>query len=131
MLLKKFVAIFFLLIYGFTSVGATVHIHYCMGKYVGASLWQSKNEKCGKCGMVEKNKKGCCKDEHKQIKLSTDHQKAFTAFNYNTLISPAIVSDFIKVTFPQKQINALLPKVNAPPPKQAIPIYILNCIFRI
>jgi hypothetical protein len=48
-----------------------------MNQFVGASIWHSDNEKCGKCGMKEDaNKKGCCKDEVKVIKLKTDHQKA-------------------------------------------------------
>jgi hypothetical protein len=77
---KKLVVIFFLLIYGFASIGATVHTHYCMGEYVGTTLLENKNSKCGKCGMKEDaKKKGCCKDEHKEFKLKTDQQKASVA----------------------------------------------------
>jgi hypothetical protein len=74
---KKFVAILFLVIYGFGTIGATVHTHYCMGEYVGASLLQSKNSKCGKCGMKEDSKKkGCCQDEQKEFKLKIDQKKS-------------------------------------------------------
>jgi len=67
------------LLYMLSATGATVHIHYCMGKLVSAGLVDNdNNDRCGKCGMVEKSqKKGCCKDEHKTIKTN-DHQQAKT-----------------------------------------------------
>jgi hypothetical protein len=65
-----------------------------MNQYVGASVWHSDDDKCGKCGMKEDaNKKGCCKDEVKVIKLKTDHQKAS-------------VSNFAKVFFVPIEIPA-------------------------
>ena len=67
-----------MLIYGSATMGATVHLHYCMDELVGWSLWHSENEECGRCGMKE-DKTGCCKDEHKHFKLKADHQKAATA----------------------------------------------------
>ena len=71
--MKKAIAIFFLMIYAFTSVGATVHMHYCMGNFVESSLTENKNATCKKCGMKEvANKKGCCKDEVKEYKLKLD-----------------------------------------------------------
>jgi hypothetical protein len=77
---KKIIAIFFLITYGFTSIGATLHEHYCMNEYVGTTMWKATNERCGKCGMKEDaSKKGCCKDEQKEFKLKTDHEKTNTA----------------------------------------------------
>ena len=129
--MKKLVAIFFLITYGFTTVGATIHLHFCMDKFVGASLWHSSNNKCGKCGMTEKNKNGCCKDEHKQIKLKTDHQKTTVESVFLFAAFPAILTPFDTNLFAETTVTKGLPKSKTPPPKQDIPIYILNCVYRI
>lgn len=74
--MKKIAVIVLLLVYAGATTGATIHQHYCMNQFVGSSLWHTgKNSKCGKCGMKATNN-GCCKDEHKQAKLTTEHQKA-------------------------------------------------------
>lgn len=76
-----------------------------MNKFVGWNLTHGENEKCGKCGMKEDaTKKGCCKDEHKQLKIDADQQKSTIAslayFNCSPIISYPIYSyDF--------QINTL------------------------
>ena len=77
-LVKKIAIILLLFIYGFTTIGATVNVHYCMKKIVGWEIGRhNENEKCGKCGMTEsKTKKGCCKDEVKQVKLNGDYHKS-------------------------------------------------------
>ena len=70
--MKKIVAILLLIIYRSTAVGATIHLHCYMNEFVGRNLWHGdKENECGKCGMKEK-KGGCCKDQHKQLKLSAD-----------------------------------------------------------
>ena len=129
--MKKIAALFLLITYGFTSVGATVHVHYCMDKFVEVNLWQSKDKKCGKCGMKEKNKKGCCKEEKKLIKIEKAQQK--TTIDYKFLFEPstAILTAFTYYSFAETTIAESLPKANAPPPKQGVPFYILNCTYRI
>lgn len=76
--MKKIAVILLLLVYSTTTFGATVHLHYCMDKLVGWSLWQSKDEACGKCGMKEK-KGGCCKDEHKHFQLKENQVNSETS----------------------------------------------------
>lgn len=73
MLVKKAIVLLLLVLYSASSIGATIHLHYCMNQFAGWSFSSVKKEKCSKCGM--KNT-GCCKDEKKQIKLSEDQQKA-------------------------------------------------------
>ena len=101
--MKKIAVIFLLFIYGFSTLGATVHLHYCMNTFVNWSFTQNKNSKCGKCGMKEtKQKKGCCKDEKKQVKLKTDHQKASVAnyFSFNDFSTPAILPSYENYNLP-------------------------------
>lgn len=102
-----------------------------MDKFVGANLWHSKDDKCGKCGMTEKNKKGCCKDEHKQIKIDKAQQKTTSDYNFSFILSPAIHSAFTYYSFEETTITESLPQANAPPPKQGVSINILHCTYRI
>lgn len=82
--------------------------------------------------MESKSTKGCCKDEHKQIKLSGDqnHQEA-KAFVPQEFFSPIVLTPQFVYHFTQPSVAIALPKNNAPPPKKGVPIYILNQVFRI
>ncbi len=78
-------------VYGITTVGATVHVHYCMDKIIGWDLSQTESSTCGKCGMKENStKKGCCKDELKQLKIDNDYQTSTVAFLHKNFSVPAI-----------------------------------------
>ena len=130
--MKKIVAIFFLIIYSFTTVGATVHMHYCMSKLVGASLYHGKESKCEKCGMNKSATKGCCKDEHKFIKLEREHNQTQTLHDLSFFSTPIILPPFF--TYNQAIVSSITetyPSSNAPPNIQGQKLYILNCLFRI
>ncbi len=130
--MKKTAVIILLVIYSSTTIGATVHLHYCMDKFAGWSFWHSKNSKCGKCGMDKETKNnGCCKDEHKIIKTEKEHQQAQTIHEYNPIFSPAIVTVFPTYIFAIASTTETHPQINAPPPKHGVKLYILNCIYRI
>jgi len=103
-----------------------------MNEFVGWNLWHGdKDNECGKCGMKEK-KGGCCKDEHKQIKISDDQQyNQNVAFLFQQFFSTLILSHYSDYNFSQPSVAILLPKNNAPPPEQGTPIYILIRAFRI
>ena len=118
-----------LLTYGFATMGATIHMHYCMNEFVGWSLWHGeKDKKCGKCGMKEK-KGGCCKDEHKQIKLKTDHQKSAVAQYFQLVESPALVTPIADFSFIATSVSLNFPVSNAPPKIPRERLYILHCVF--
>lgn len=129
--MKKIVVILLLLIYGTATMGTTIHMHYCMNELVGWSLWHGeKDNKCGKCGMEEK-KGGCCKDEHKQIKLKTEHQKSATAQYIQFLDVPALLTTFADLSFKGTSISLDFPVSNAPPKIPRKRLYILHCVFLI
>ncbi len=131
--MKKLVAIFFLVAYGFASIGATLHTHYCMGDYVGTTFLENKGGKCGKCGMKESNKKnGCCKDEHKEFKLKTDHQKGNASYFLNTISAPVLLTPIPNYNFSLQQNSKFLPEDLRPPPNiQKQRLYILYASFLI
>ena len=130
--MKKVGAIFFLIIYGFTSLGATVHFHYCMDELVGVSLSHSKKEVCAKCGMEKESDSGCCKDVHKQIQLKDSHKKVDYSLRISDFNSISILSqaNFVITTlYPFTPIRDL---AIHPPPLINLPkLHILNCVFLI
>ncbi len=130
--MKTIVAIFFLIIYSFTTVGATVHMHYCMNKLIGSSLYHNKEKKCEKCGMRKSAIKGCCKDEHQFVKLEREHQKTQPIASVSFLFTPIVSPSF----FTYNQVTVSLTtetahESNAPPNTFRDKLYIHNCVFRI
>lgn len=109
-------------------------MHYCMNEFVGWNLWHGdKENECGKCGMKEK-KGGCCKDEHKQLKLSADQiHNQLKAFVFEQFLAPVILTDYPVYNFTQPQSAAVIfPKSNAPPNRwRNVPLYLSNCVFLI
>ena len=78
-------------VYGTTTVGATVHLHFCMNKFISFNFTETENKTCGKCGMKESaTKKGCCKDEVKQLKIDNDYQKSTLESFIKTFHVPTI-----------------------------------------
>ncbi|SFW83105.1 HYC_CC_PP family protein [Chitinophaga sancti] len=132
--MKKIVSLILAFLYVFSSTGATLHMHYCMGKLVDVKLWHVENKKCSKCVAVASKvcSKKCCKDAHKIVKLEKDQKAAENAFQFiqlDTVISP--ISLF---KFPWRCAYSLAveyPISNAPPRSSKVPPHILNSIFRI
>jgi hypothetical protein len=132
--MKKFIVFILAILYLGLSTGATVHMHFCMGKLVGSSLWHNdKSDLCSKCGMQKKaSKNKCCKDEHKIVKIEQDQNLSITVDHIVDLAS--IVFDCNKFIIPGTFISSSIEKAsfsNAPPFSYKTPIYIRNCVFRI
>ena len=80
--MKKFLTAILAVLYITTSTGATIHMHYCMGKMSDWSLDSKDSKSCGKCGMKTSTKKGkgCCHDEHKFVKNNSDQKVSEASF---------------------------------------------------
>lgn len=131
--MRKLTIFILALFYITTTTGATMHLHYCMGRLVNWGLWQKDSGVCGKCGM-EKNsseENGCCKDEQKQVKLDNDHN---ASAGYKHLQTTPIATGH---NFPEASlsvndnISKKIPLSHAPLRCCSIADYILYCIFRI
>jgi hypothetical protein len=122
------------ILYLSSSIGATVDIHYCMGKSVGANFVHKQDDKCRKCGMHKSKSKGCCEDKQETFKTS-EHQfvDATLHIAHTTVILPAP----IRVTYgatPQNNYTSTTKTVlvNAPPNTwRTNPIYLCIRNFRI
>lgn len=121
-----------MLIYGSATMGATIHLHYCMDELVGWSLHHDEDEKCGKCGMDEKDNGGCCKDEHKHFKLKVDHQKAGVPTMLAVALAPAIVNPLPDFNFqPYIKATESYSLCHAPPDIGETNLHVLHCLFLI
>lgn len=132
--MKRFFAFILLAIYSVTTVGATVQLHYCMGKLSGWSLaWtESKSKECSKCGMEKMHSdKGCCHDESKLLKIQDDQKANYVSLEISKLsvAAPVLIDHTIAYTL--TKINELLPQSNAPPRSSGVDVYVRNCVFRI
>ncbi len=128
---KKIFAAILAVLYLFTT-GATINLHYCMGKLVDQSLFDNHSEQCSKCGMEKSQQsKDCCKDEHKQLKVNNDHYTPDLSFQKIQLFSDVLPVAFIDVPVRYSSINEENPLTNAPPRSWDVPIFKRICVFRI
>lgn len=133
-LLKKLATILLLILYTTGTIGATVHMHYCMGKLVSWGITNTTKAACGKCGMKQKTEqKGCCKDEHKTIKVKAEHQKGDTTnVTAPLLYSTLHTTQYTMYTQPSVPASITVTNYYHPPP-QALHtrLYVLYGVFLI
>ena len=80
--MKKILTTILAFVYLSGSMGATIHLHYCMGKLASWGLIDHESTRCARCGMVKKNPSSqritsqtdCCRDEHKRIQTDKEQK---------------------------------------------------------
>jgi hypothetical protein len=138
--MKKFLTTILALVYLSTSMGATVHLHYCMGKLFSWSLVDKKSKTCGECGMPKNSKDAhclsfkddCCKDTQAHFQLDKDQKTTENAYAFSALTIAAL--PMTTATLPDSYVTAYItgyPTANAPPDPDNVPVFIRNCTFRI
>ena len=132
-LLSTIVAISYLCL----STGFTLHVHYCMGKRIGASLLEGGDtHKCSHCGMEKKSsKKGCCHDEHKIVKAKNDAAFAKAIIQYSpapVAVLPAHYASIAKLPVAAiAQLKSTSGRPHGPPIASGLRLHIRNCVFLI
>src|SRR6187399_3294380 len=91
--MKKILVSILAVFYLASSVGATVHLHYCMDKFIDWSLLKEDGDKCDKCGMAKDG--GCCKDENKFVQNNTDQKLAESSIQLIQMTAVAMPAAFI------------------------------------
>jgi hypothetical protein len=132
--MKKFVTAILAILYIGTSTGATVHMHYCMGKMSDWGIGQIDSKTCGTCGMekAEKTDYGCCKDEHKFFKDDSAQKVTENNLQLLQLLSIALPSSYILLPVVDfSSVTEENPLSHAPPRTNGVAVYIRNCIFLI
>ena len=132
--MKKVLAAILALLYLSTSTGANIHMHYCMGEMADWGLGHNKSKTCGKCGMEKSDEKdnGCCKDEYKFLKNSSDQKVVESSFLITGIVGTAIVPDYSDLTsIKLSSLNEENPRSNAPLRSSGVAVYILKRTFLI
>ncbi|MEI6948364.1 hypothetical protein V9K67_14300 [Paraflavisolibacter sp. H34] len=126
--MKRFLVILLLMVYGLSSTGATVHLHYCCGKLDKIEFAAPKEKKCGKHAKPMKN---CCDDQQLDLKVKADQKVAhMAAFEAKTFAAEKPSYPGFALTRPSEGKH-LVPTTFAPPPLPPYPLFILNCVYRI
>jgi hypothetical protein len=127
--MKKILVSILAVFYLTSTVGATVHLHYCMDKFINWSLLKG-GDKCSKCGMEKDG--GCCKDENKFVKNDIDQKVAESSFQLIQMAAVTSPAAFIHTTeYYVTSITQENPFDHAPPRSNSVGIYILNSVFRL
>lgn len=131
--MKKVLLSILAIIYFANISGASLQLHYCMGKLVRIGVIPESKKQCSHCGMAKSSTdaKHCCKDEAK--KVSTDKDTKATLASVQYLKSPASALTSLQHSFDASPLitisKAGIPLANAPPATQ--PLYLLFNVFRI
>ena len=139
--MKRVIAFILAVLYLSTSMGATVHLHYCMGRLVSWGLIDHTGGKnCDYCGMPKADASGacmpgmknCCHEEHKQIKNDKDQKLGLEVLRI--LKAELSVADLPQaewmIVFPVSPVVSH-PVAHGPPLSGAVPLFLRNCNFRI
>ncbi len=117
-------------VYMAISSGVALELHYCMGDRAGMDFYGSSSDKCGKCGMTEKET-GCCHDEFKFYKISDSHKTVSNDIDL-TASFIAVVHEYYLFNWQMPDNTALVAVNNHSPPDDIGPsACIMNCVFRI
>lgn len=130
--MKKFLVSILAIFYLGTSVGATVNLHYCMGRLVDWDFSLDETHTCDNCGMekVKSQKGGCCQDKHQVLQVEKD-QKAENPYHPGAPVSVAVVTTYPSLIVPVvSSVSEEYPVSNGPP-RRLVPARIRYCIFRI
>ncbi len=132
--MKKFITAILALIYISTSTGASIHMHYCMGKLADWDFGHNSSKTCGACGMEKSEEKdnGCCKDVYKYVKNSNDQKAADAILHIMQSVSTVLLPEAFEL--PDNNIPSVTeenPISHAPPRSSGVAIYILNRTFLI
>jgi hypothetical protein len=124
--MKKLLVIVLLLVYGVSSSGMTLHLHYCCGKLDAIDLTPVKHN-CSEKTTI--GKKSCCDNKELNFNLSADQKAA-------KLLLPVLQLAALKPTAAEFHLSApvetkgLVRPIFAPPPPEK-DIHSLFCVYRI
>jgi hypothetical protein len=126
--MKKLLVILFLLAYGFSASGMTVHLHYCCGKLKSIEWAPVSDNECGEKHSM--GSKPCC--ETKKISNSNDADQEYLLVaakmaKFSKL--PVVHTDAVVVQ--ARTISTFQYFSPVSPPHPSSPLFIQYCVFRI
>lgn len=119
-----------MLIYAVSSSGATLHIHYCCGKIDKIDFNSSKKEHCPFSDKAFQ--KSCCDNKQVELKIKNDYKVETEAKlpprNITAYVNSvhAVFDTSLFISSNPLYFSGVSPPLSAP-----VPLYILDCVYRI
>ena len=122
--MKRSALILLTAIYLLSMVGIGISRFYCCGKLTSVKLTYAVTD--------HSDKDNCCKNDVKSFKVKDTHVNA-TSFALSDLSAAILPADYqwASITVITSPANYNGYQTNAPPGSMAVPIYTLNCAYRI
>lgn len=116
------------MLFGISSSGATVQLHYCCGKLKSISFGSIAEKDCGMQGKM--GSKPCCETKSVSAKeQSNDHEVYTIALGVKAPVEPLVLEQVAPELFiAEEPVNT--PVIQSSPPLIK-DISLLNCVFRI
>lgn len=126
--MKKLLSLTLIILYGATSFGMVINLHYCCGKLDKVTIIDNAAASCKHATSMKK--KSCCNTKQIKIKITADQDNAFSHFQLNSFSSILIHSENY---FSQWHIQSIPTSQYNTGPLRGLsdPIYLTNCVFRI
>lgn len=130
--MKKSIILLLFVLYGFSSSGLSVYVHYCCGKIDKIDFSSKPKGKCAG-GADHTFKKSCCesKEFNNHIKDSHVPESAINSvvkqFQVSAELTPLVTDQFVSYSTPARFFAGN----SSPPLTQGESLNILYCIFRI
>jgi hypothetical protein len=115
--------------YLLSCLGMGISRLYCCGKLISVTLTYGATAKAGE---KQEKKNKCCKNEKQSFKIKDSHFSS-TPLSLNHPL-PAITPSFVCLndkTIASNLHSKIIFTGNAPPGQADIPVYTLNCTYRI
>ena len=129
--MRRFILAIAVFVYGLTSLGWVLDIHYCMGKVDAVHLFEKEKSSCDTCGMSAEESEGCCHDEAALVMLIQDQKPPVTLkFNLESpiLYLTPVVALLNKPDLFQRSVFA---QPENAPSGFSNPLFLRNRVFRI
>ena len=126
--MKKIIVIVLLLVYGLSSSGATIHLHFCCGKLDDISFSSTGPKSCS---VKTFSSKDCCNSKHVELKVKADQEpgiKWLAAYKvYTKFLYPAVYMGLTPV------VKISINEFATGPPVAAltVPLFIQYCVYRL
>ncbi|HJW15987.1 MAG TPA: hypothetical protein VJ499_02655 [Flavisolibacter sp.] len=127
--MKKILVIALLLVYGFSSTGMTLQLHYCCGKLKSVELAPVKDPGCG--SKHKMGSKPCCETKNINAKSKADQDNYRLVYKIANPSAPVLwhgIEPGISLNAPDLQFT---PHLYASPPLLSRSLFLLNKVFRI
>ena len=129
--MKKILVSILLISYAFASSGASVDLHYCMGKMIGWDFDYAAKSDCRNCGMQTKPAKGCCDNKQINAKIDKEQQAAYNNISFNNELTAIVPALSFSNNVAYRSATVTHPSIHGPPLISPASLYLFNCNFRI